>query len=40
MVQLPKNRGMYDCQNVEMYRGDPEKPEAAEKVGAYCLVEN
>lgn len=40
MVQLPKNRGMYDCQNVEMYRGDPEKPEEAEKVGAYCLVEN
>ena len=40
MVQLPKNRGMYDCQNVEMYRGDPDKPEAAEKVGAYCLVEN
>ncbi len=39
MVQLPKNYGMYDCQNVEMYRGDSEKPESAQKVGEYCLVE-
>jgi hypothetical protein len=30
---------MYDCQNVEMYHGDQDKPEAAEKVGEYCLVE-
>jgi hypothetical protein len=37
MVELPANYGMYDCKNVEMYRGDP--PEAAEKIGAYCLVE-
>jgi len=39
MVELPKNYGMYDCKNVEMYRGDQDKPEAAEKIGAYCLVE-
>jgi hypothetical protein len=39
MVELPKNYGMYDCQNVEMYRGDSEKPESAQKVGEYCLVE-
>jgi hypothetical protein len=39
MVQLPENYGMYDCKNVEMYRGDQDKPEAAEKIGAYCLVE-
>jgi len=39
MTELPKNYGMYDCKNVEIYRGDPDKPEAAERVGAYCLVE-
>ena len=39
MVELPPNYGMYDCKNVEIYRGDPDKPDAAEKIGAYCLVE-
>ncbi len=39
MVELPKNYGMYDCQNVEMYQGDQDKPEAAKKIGEYCLVE-
>ncbi|HKM85861.1 MAG TPA: hypothetical protein VJW96_06600 [Terriglobales bacterium] len=39
MVQLPANYGMYDCKNVEIYRGDPDKPEAAEKVGSYCLMQ-
>jgi len=39
MVELPKNYGMYDCKNVEIYRGDQDKPEAAEMVGAYCLID-
>ncbi|MGD0791878.1 MAG: hypothetical protein ABR920_08920 [Terriglobales bacterium] len=39
MVELPENHGMYDCKNVEIYRGDQDKPEAAEMIGAYCLVE-
>jgi len=39
MVELPENHGMYDCKNVELYRGDEDKPEAAQLVGAYCLVE-
>ncbi len=39
MVELPQNYGMYDCKNVEMYRGDLDKPDADEKVGAYCLME-
>ncbi len=39
MVELPKNNGMYDCKNVEIYRGDQDKPEAAAMIGAYCLVE-
>jgi hypothetical protein len=38
MLQLPENHGMYDCKNVEMYRGDQDKPED-EAIGAYCLVE-
>lgn len=37
MVELPENNGMYDCKNVEMYKGDQAKPDAAEKVGDYCL---
>jgi hypothetical protein len=39
MLQLPENHGMYDCKNVEIYRGDQNKPED-ESIGAYCLVEN
>jgi len=39
MVELPKNYGLYDCKNVEVYRGDQDKPEEAELVGAYCLME-
>jgi len=39
MVQLPENYGMYDCKNVEIYRGDQDKPDAAELIGNYCLVE-
>jgi hypothetical protein len=39
MVELPKNYGMYDCKNVEIYRGDQDKPDAAEMMGAYCQVE-
>jgi hypothetical protein len=38
MVELPKNYGIYDCKNVEMYRGDQAKPDA-EQIGNYCLVE-
>ncbi len=39
MVELPKNYGMYDCKNVEVYTGDPDKPDEAKLVGAYCLME-
>jgi hypothetical protein len=43
MVELPKNYGLYDCKNVEIYRGDQDKTSqdkpSAEKIGAYCLVE-
>ena len=39
MSELPPNHGLYDCKNVEIYQGDKDKPEAAERVGAYCLME-
>ncbi|MGA2204998.1 MAG: hypothetical protein ABSG40_23930 [Terriglobales bacterium] len=39
MVELPENTGMYDCKNVEMYRGDQAKPDDAEKLGDYCLMD-
>lgn len=39
MVALPENYGMYDCKNVEIYREVQDKPDAAEKIGEYCLVE-
>jgi len=38
MVELPKNYGIYDCKNVEMYRGDQTKPDADEQLGNYCLM--
>jgi hypothetical protein len=37
MVQLPPNFGMYDCQNVEVYRLDNETP-SSERIGEYCLI--
>jgi hypothetical protein len=39
MAELPPNHGLYDCKNVEIYRGDQDKPEAAELVGSYCVIE-
>ena len=39
MAELPPNYGLYDCKNVEIYRGNQDKPEEAEQVGAYCLIE-
>ena len=44
MVVLPKNFGMYDCQNVEIYPGDKTPGEKdnldpADRIGAYCQIE-
>lgn len=38
MVRLPKNRGMYDCANAEVYRKTANS-EAGERLGQYCLVQ-
>lgn len=39
MVRLPKNRGMYDCANAEVYR-KAASSEAGEKLGQYCLMQS
>jgi hypothetical protein len=38
MVKLPKNHGVYDCQNVDLFQPDAD-PETTEKIGEYCLIE-
>jgi hypothetical protein len=36
MVRLPKNWGMYDCSNVDLYAATAD-PDKDQKVGEYCL---
>jgi hypothetical protein len=36
MVTLPKNWGMYDCQNVDLYPTSAD-PATDQKIGEYCL---
>jgi hypothetical protein len=38
MVRLPKNWGMYDCANVDLYPASAD-PDTSQKIGEYCLVE-
>jgi len=37
LVQLPKNHGMYDCQNVDVFPEGAD-PATAHKLGEYCLM--
>jgi hypothetical protein len=38
MVTLPKNHGLYECQNVDLFQGASD-PDSGTKVGEYCLGE-
>lgn len=38
MVRLPKNQGMYHCDNVEIFLNGSD-PATAQRVGAYCLTQ-
>ncbi|HYL16300.1 MAG TPA: hypothetical protein VEV41_24920 [Terriglobales bacterium] len=38
MVRLPKNRGIYDCANVDIYRRSANS-EIRDKLGEYCVIE-
>lgn len=44
MVELPKNFGMYECRDIEVYpesaaTTDTAPPDKDKKLGEYCLVE-
>ncbi len=39
MVRLPKNRGIYECANVEVYPMPADPENLGQKLGAYCLIE-
>ena len=36
LVQLPKNHGMYDCQNADVYESAA-NPASDQRLGEYCL---
>lgn len=38
MVMLPKNHGVYECQNVDLYPSTA-NPDSDEKTGEFCLIE-
>jgi hypothetical protein len=38
IVLLPKNHGMYDCQNVDVYAPDA-NPATDQRIGEYCLTQ-
>jgi hypothetical protein len=38
MVRLPKNWGMYDCSNVDLYPASAD-PATSQKIGEYCLIQ-
>lgn len=39
LVELPPNRGMYDCKDVEVYADPGNNSEPTKKMGEYCLAE-
>lgn len=38
MVRLPKNWGMYDCANADLYPASAD-PATTQKIGEYCLIQ-
>lgn len=38
MVQMPKNTGMYECRDVQIY-AEGADPAAGKQIGEYCLVD-
>ena len=38
MVQMPKNTGMYECRDVQIY-AEGTDPAASKQIGEYCLVD-
>ena len=40
MVELPRNFGIYECKDVEIYPEFAVNPEKDKKLGEFCLEEN
>lgn len=38
MVKLPKNHGVYECQNVDLFPATADQ-DMTDKIGEYCLIE-
>jgi hypothetical protein len=38
MVRLGRNRGLYDCENAEVYKKSAEA-QPTDRIGQYCLIE-
>lgn len=38
VIKLPKNHGMYDCQNADVFE-QAANPDSDERIGEYCLYE-
>jgi hypothetical protein len=38
MVRLGRNRGLYDCENAEVYKKSAEA-QPADRIGQYCMIE-
>ena len=38
MLELPKNHGMYDCDDVKVYAESTTNSEESEPLGEYCLA--
>ena len=38
VIKLPKNHGMYDCQNVDIF-DQTANPDTDQRIGEYCLME-
>jgi hypothetical protein len=39
MVELPKNHGLYDCQNVDVYPDKAQETTTAQRIGEYCIIQ-
>lgn len=40
MVELPSNRGMYDCHDVQVFSESADSTDPDKRIGEYCLLTN
>lgn len=39
LAELPKNWGLYDCKDVQVYAESADKQDDSSKLGEYCMIE-